>query len=146
MATSTPRPPKAYLACYLVLIRKEKILLLRRFNTGFRDGEYSMIAGHLENKETVWEAMVREAKEEGGLNLNPEGLKVVHVMHRFTDREYIDLFVTSDTNEEPSNTEPQKSDDLGWFDLEELPKATVPYIRAAIERIRKGEIYSEYAE
>lgn len=32
---------------YLILIRNNEILLLRRYNTGFHDGEYSLPAGHL---------------------------------------------------------------------------------------------------
>ena len=50
-------------AAYLVIVREGKILLLRRFNTGFEDGNYSMIAGHLEGNETFIQAMVREARE-----------------------------------------------------------------------------------
>ncbi len=33
-------------ACYLILIREGKILLLRRFNTGWEDGKYTLIFGH----------------------------------------------------------------------------------------------------
>ena len=52
---------------YLVLIKNNKILLLRRFNTGFMDGYYSLPAGHVESNETLTSAMVREAKEEIGM-------------------------------------------------------------------------------
>ncbi|HIE41446.1 MAG TPA: NUDIX domain-containing protein, partial [Candidatus Aenigmarchaeota archaeon] len=61
---------------YLVLIKDNKILLSRRFNTGFHDGEYSFPAGHLDGNETLIQAMVREAKEEIGIELKPEDLKL----------------------------------------------------------------------
>ena len=35
-------------AVYLVLIEDGKILLSRRFNTGFEDGNYSLPSGHLD--------------------------------------------------------------------------------------------------
>jgi hypothetical protein len=33
-------------AAYLLLIKDGKVLLLRRSNTGWRDGEYTLPAGH----------------------------------------------------------------------------------------------------
>src|SRR3989338_3830927 len=49
---------------YLVLVRDKKVLLSRRFQTGYEDGNYSMIAGHADGNETMREALAREAKEE----------------------------------------------------------------------------------
>ena len=80
---------------HLILTKNDKILLLRRFNTGYEDGNYSVIAGHLDGNETFIQAMVREAKEEGGINIKPEDLEVVHVMHRKEpNEERIDFFIS----------------------------------------------------
>lgn len=67
---------------YLILIIGNRILLSRRYNTGFHDGEYSLPSGHLKPNETLAQAMVREAKEEIGIELAERDLKLVHVMHR----------------------------------------------------------------
>jgi 8-oxo-dGTP pyrophosphatase MutT (NUDIX family) len=50
---------KCPLAVHLFLIKDEKVLLLRRFNTGYEDGNYSVIAGHLEGNENYLQAMIR---------------------------------------------------------------------------------------
>lgn len=81
--------PKLIPTAYLVLVRENKILLSRRFNTGFMDGMYSFPAGHLrDDYETLIEAVVREAREEIGVEIDVADLELVHVMHR-KQRDYL---------------------------------------------------------
>lgn len=56
---------------YLILIKEGSILLLKRANTGFMDGYYSLPAGHLDGDETAREGGSREIKEEIGIDINP---------------------------------------------------------------------------
>ena len=133
-------------ACHLILLRNGRVLLLRRHNTGYEDGNYSVVAGHVDGNETIRCAMAREAKEEAGIVLSPESLQVAHVMHRKkSDEERIDFFLAAkDWKNEPRITEPDKCDDLRWFELGNLPQNTIPYVRHAIGCIRKGIFYSEF--
>ena len=134
-------------ASYLLLIRDNKILLLRRSNTGFMDGYYSLPAGHLDGEETVREGMAREALEEVGIMVRPEDLNVIHVMHRkspSSKRERMDFFMTATKYKgEITNCEPHKCDDLSWFRVDSLPENTIDYIRAVINSYINKEFYSE---
>ena len=69
-------------AVYLFMIKSNKILLLKRINTGWKDGEYGVPAGHLEKNETVLQAAVREAREETTMEIDEKDLKFIHIMHR----------------------------------------------------------------
>lgn len=136
-------------AAYLVLIKDGKILLLRRFNTWFCDGMYSVIAGHVDPWETFTECIIREAKEEWNIDLIQENIKVWHVLNRKTqlkdNNERIDLYFIADNwNWEIKNMEPNKCDDLSWFDLDNLPENIIPDVKQAIESIKNNLIYSEF--
>jgi len=130
---------------YLMLINDNKILLSRRYNTGYRDGEYSFPAGHLDGNETFKQGMIREAKEEIGVILNPADLELVHTMDRkIPNDERADFFFTAKKWQgEPKIMEPEKCDGLTWFDLNNLPKNTIPYIKQAIDSFLNNIIYSE---
>jgi len=131
---------------HLILIADNKILLSRRFQTGYEDGNYSVVAGHLGGNETFIQAMVREAKEEADICIKPGDLKVAHVMHRkVPNEERIDFFlIAKKWKGEPKIMEPHKCDDLSWFELDSLPKNIIPYVKQAIEKIRDGIFYSEH--
>lgn len=135
-------------ASYLILKKENTILLIRRFNTGFEDGKYSMIAGHVDQGETFTQAMIREAREEAGITLNPDDMRLVHMMHRKSHvdaEERIDAyFLASTWSGELINKEPHKCDDFSWFDMNNVPKNVIPYIKFALENIKKNIFYSEY--
>jgi len=131
---------------YLMLIKDDKILLSRRFNTGFHDGEYSFPSGHLEGNENFKQALVREIKEEIGIELDPARAKLIHIMNRREPNgERVDFFFTIEKwKGEPKIMEPEKCDDLNWFPLDNLPDNVIPYIKQAIDSSLKNKFYSEF--
>lgn len=132
------------LAVHLFLKRKNEILLLRRFQTGYEDGNYSVIAGHADGGEDVYAAMIREAREEAGIVIKRKNLAATQVMHRKCgEDERVDYFFTCRKWEgQIQNAEPEKCDELRWAAVQALPENTIPYIRAAIENDRQEVAFS----
>ncbi len=130
---------------HLLFLRGDQILLLRRFNTGYADGQYSVPAGHLDGDETVMAAAAREAEEETGLRLHADNIVFSSVMHRMEEEERVDFFVhVRQWQGEPVNAEPDKCDELRWVNVDELPENTVPYVQKAIQNHRAGIVFYEF--
>lgn len=122
---------------HLLFFRDDQVLLLRRFNTGYADGQYSVPAGHLDGGETVMAAAARESHEEVGIKLESENMTFSTVMHRMEgdiEDERVDFFIhVHGWQGEPFNAEPDKCDDLCWVEINQLPVNMVPYVRRALE-------------
>ena len=130
---------------HLLFFRENHVLLLRRFNTGFADGQYSVPAGHLDGGETVISAAAREAEEETGLRIHPQDITFSSVIHRRDGDERVDFFVNvQQWQGEPVNTEPDKCDELRWAHVNELPENVIPYVRKAIQNHRDGIKFEEF--
>ena len=132
-------------AVNLILERDGLVLLLRRHQTGWEDGNYAPIAGHLEAGETVREAVAREAREEAGVRVDPADLRLVHLMHRHEGAGYVDVFFVAERWEgEPIIGEPDRCDDLLWCSQDQLPQNMVPYAAAGLRHYGAAESYSEF--
>ena len=146
-STSNNRNKPFFVACYLVLINQNKVLLLRRYNTGYEDGNYSLVAGHVEPNETIKDALVREAKEEVGIDVFSNDLNFIRIIHRksLDNRIYLDFFFRSECwTGQPSNREPSKCDKILWADLDNMPDNVIPHVRNVIEGMTDNN--SQYCE
>ena len=135
-------------AVYVLPRRGDVILLARRFNTGFGDGYFSLIAGHVEQPEFVRACAVREADEEAGIAIDPADLTFAHILHRHTadGLVYFDFFFTvTRWSGTPRIMEPDRCDGLCWARPDALPANTLPYVRHIIAQIFvHGAPFSEF--
>jgi 8-oxo-dGTP pyrophosphatase MutT (NUDIX family) len=141
-------PPKkragSSVSTYLILQQNNQILLGLRKNTGYNDGLWSLVAGHVEDGEPATTAMIREAKEEIGIELTPADIRVVHIMHRKSNRLNVDIFfVCSSWAGTIQNCEPEKCEKLEFFPIDALPINIVNYNADVLQSLAKGEFYSE---
>jgi 8-oxo-dGTP diphosphatase len=138
-------------AAYVLLRRTaggaEQVLLQLRRGTGFMDGHWAAAAaGHVEAGESVLQAAVREAAEELGITIDAADLEPLCAMHRTAAPhdpvdERVDFFFSCRRwTGEPRTVEPDKSADLRWFPLAELPDPVVPHERQVLVGLREGTL------
>lgn len=141
---------KAIPAVYLILEQDGKILLARRCNTGYQDGNYQVPAGHVEDGELPKAAMIREAKEEIGIEISEADLELVHMSYRPKHDETghrVDFFFkATQWSGDIINAEPHKCDELRWVRPNELPSNTTLHVRIAIQEMLQGGNYSEISK
>jgi len=130
---------------HILLQNKGKILLMRRANTGFRDGFLGLPSGHLEPMEKPSFGIAREVKEELSIVIRPSAIRCVHIMHDRSNSDRIAMFFDCDGWEgNVTNSEPHKCSELMWESADSLPNDTIAYVAAAIECISRGISYSEF--
>jgi 8-oxo-dGTP diphosphatase len=119
---------------HVILRRKGKILLLRRAGNVYATGMLCLPSGHLEDGESILSAAVRETKEEIGIALEPEALRLalsIHERHPGTTHARIGFaFEPASWHGEPVNAESGKCSELLWADPARLPPDTVGYTAA----------------
>lgn len=126
----------------LILTRGDLVLLAQRQGTGYADGQWNLPSGKVEADEHAVAAIVREAREEIGVDLDPVSLRSVGVVHYRNPegQARLGLFFATGadpaTQGEPFNAEPHKCAEIDWFRLDALPPNTVPYTAAGVDLYR----------
>jgi 8-oxo-dGTP diphosphatase len=135
------------LASYIVLMNeKQEVCLMRRANTGWKDGYFGLPAGKVERNETFLETAVREAKEECDITLDSKDVRLFLIQNRFDDnqiktKDWVDLFfVVSKWEGEPNIAEPEKCDHIEWFSLDNLPEKIVSNVTDALNYLKDGDM------
>jgi len=129
----------------LMLENKGKILMIRRKNTGYMDGMYAFVGGHVEEGESLRQAMVREVKEEAGIEVREEDLEFVCGIRRGTHSHYINFFFRAENYfGVPTIMEKEKCDDMQWFDIDKIPENTIVAEKRAIYNYNNKILLDEY--
>lgn len=138
---------KPLIGAYLLLIKDNKVLMEKRLG-GVLDGKYTLVSGHTEEGETVIDAIVREAKEEANITLNPKELQVKVVVQRpqsyykGTPTDIIDFFIYAPSfSGDIHNNEPDKCSELIFQPIDNLPVTTMPHVKKALEAFFNGETF-----
>lgn len=145
MKYATAQP---YIASYLIIRKDGRIPFVLRANTSWMNGYYGLASGKVEDGESFAQAVIREAKEEIGITIQPENLRQILTCHRREADEamsWVDVvFEATSWEGEAVNAEPHMHSELAWLEPEQLPTNVIPSVRFMLERIAAGETYCEY--
>jgi 8-oxo-dGTP pyrophosphatase MutT (NUDIX family) len=137
----------------IILQKKDgnvEILLHRRKNTGYKDGEWDMAgSGHVDENETAKMTAVRECAEELGIGVKIEDLSFAHLAHRINtgEKTYYDIyFVVNKYDGIPKIMEPNKCSELRWFKITDLPNDIMYIRKVVIDNYIDNIQYSEIIE
>ncbi|MEV0372495.1 NUDIX domain-containing protein [Streptomyces sp. NPDC050636] len=117
-----------------------RLLVLRRSDhLDFAPGEWDVPSGKGEPQEPVTATAARELKEETGLLVDEESLRLVHVIHGSWGDEapgmYMALvFHTDQWRGQPRNAEPEKHDVVEWASPDNLPQ---PFSRTTLVAVQR---------
>ncbi|GIG55745.1 hypothetical protein Lfu02_01170 [Longispora fulva] len=130
-----------------VLLRRDdgKLLLARRAGAVYASGMWHLPSGHLEPGEPLADGAAREAREELGIDIDLDDLRLVHVMHHQASGQEprVGFFFEADRwTGDPVNAEPDRCSGLAWVEPDALPEPMVPYTVAALTEITAGRIYA----
>ncbi|WP_326806804.1 phosphotransferase [Streptomyces sp. NBC_01775] len=130
-----------------VILRREgtvgpEVLLSRRAGTVYASGLWHLPSGHLDGPhEDVVEALVREAREETGVVIDPVDVRTAATVHHRSpggDARLGLFFEVRRWQRSPHIREPQVCDAMGFYRLDELPAPMVAYCRAGLDAYRSG--------
>jgi 8-oxo-dGTP diphosphatase len=137
-----------------VLLQKgDNILLLKRQNTGYKDGKYGFPGGSVDGDETILQAAIREAYEEVGVVIKEKDLDVIHVVHerysddpkvRYQGEAIVFLVRAYQWIGDPQIMEPNKCSEIKWCELENLPEETMDAAHHFFYQVKENKFYSEF--
>lgn len=128
-----------------VIIQNGKALLAKRKGS-FAAGYWGSFGGHVEFGETPIEATKREAMEELGVEIGNVQFAVCADIQKF-GKQYIDISFTAEiVSGEPRICEPDKVEELGWFDLNNLPEPIFDPVKTVLDALASGTRYFEIKE
>lgn len=131
---------------YLIIKNEfEEVLLQRRQGTKLWAGFLALPAGHIDKGENAYDAVVREGKEELGIEISIDNIVDVFVVNRRNKSllPYYDIYFEIDKYKgEIKICEPEKCSELVWCCINKLPSDMIDFEKEAIKNNQNGIKFS----
>ena len=122
----------------LVMNGEGKVLLLKRKGS-HGSGLWGGTGGHLES---FADCAKRETLEEAGIEINNVRFLCVSNFQDHAPKHYVDIGLMADLlSGEPKIMEPDKCDEMGWFDIDSLPEPLFGMMPNYVKAYKTGEQY-----
>lgn len=136
-----------FLSSVYLIIRNERgeILLQRRQGTKLWPGFLALPAGHIDEGENAYEAVIREAREELGIEISLDSIIDTFVVNRRNRSlvPYYDVYFEIDSYiGQVKINEPEKCSQLVWCDINNLPEDMIDFEIEAIKNNQMGIKFS----
>lgn len=111
-------------AAFIINDKKQVLLQKRSANKRFNPNKWALCAGHVDAYESLEDAILREIKEEVGLNISKDDL------HQFGEREFTIrdsnshityfYYIKSNSNEKDFIIQKEELSEVKWFDIDDV--------------------------
>lgn len=111
-------------AAFIINDKKQVLLQKRSANKRFNPNKWALCAGHVDAYESLGDAILREIKEEVGLDISKDDL------HQFGEREFTIrdsnshityfYYIRSNLNEKDFIIQKEELSEVKWFDIDEV--------------------------
>ena len=136
-----------FLSAIYMIIKNEKgeILFQRRCGSKLWPDFLGLPAGHVDKGEDVYQALVREAREELNIDINVKNIEDTFVVNRINMNlkpSYDVFFVIKNYKGIIKINEPNKCQELKWVLLDNMPDDVIEFEKIAFTNYKKGIKFS----
>jgi 8-oxo-dGTP diphosphatase len=134
---------RRYTIVRLIMEEGEKVLLIQQLPRN--GGKYTLVGGKVQVRETPLQALVRETREECGVEIDEADLHFVQYVYQRKANmiNMILVFRASKWVGTVRNMEPHKFQAMGWFTRDALPDRTTKSTRHILNKLDGGFHYAE---
>jgi len=128
--------------CGALIVENGKVLLVKRSKDSHSEpGKWARPGGRIELREKAEDAVVRECREEIGVDIEVLGFH--DMSEHFSKDHWIALgYLARIVKGTPKNLEPDKHDEVKWWPLDDLPELA-SFTKDAVEKYKTNNFLNK---